>query len=543
MTASAFVHTANQPPPLEGYDLFSQDTALVEALRREGAATREEECAALGRLCGGAPLELGRLANEHPPTLRAFDRFGERIDEVEFHPAWHELMRIGVESGVHAAPWADPGPAPHVSRAARFLTLAYAEAGVGCPLSMTYSAVPALRADPELAPEWEPGLAARVYEPGPRPPADKDGLLCGMALTERQGGSDVRANETKAEPLGDDGYALTGEKWFCSAPMCDVFLVLAQAPGGLTCFVLPRVLPDGTRNGFHLRRLKDKLGNRSNASAEIELESAWAARLGEEGRGVATIIDMVVHTRLDCVLGSTALMRRAVAEATHHAAHRAAFGRLLAEQPLHANVLADLCLDSEAATATALRLARAVDEGDDSFRRLATTVAKYWVCKSTPRLVAEALECIGGNGYVEESPLPRLFRESPLLSLWEGAGNVNALDLLRAAAREPASVDALLAEIDLARGGDPRLDDGADRLRGELADPEELEHRARAVVELAALCLQGSLLVRYAPAEVADAFCATRLGDAGGRAYGTLPRGTDCAAIVERHRPKLESVA
>ena len=323
--------------------------------------------------------------------------------------------------------------------------------------------------------------------------------------------------------------------------MCDLFLVLAYAPGGLTCFVLPRVLPDGERNGFQLRRLKDKLGNRSNASAELELEGAWAVRLGDEGRGVATIIDMVVHTRLDCALGSTALMRRAVAEATHHAAHRAAFGRLLVEQPLHTNVLADLCLDSEAATATALRLARAVDEGDDAFRRLATTVAKYWVCKSTPPLVAEALECIGGNGYVEESPLPRLFRESPLLSLWEGAGNVNALDLLRAAAKEPESVDALLAEIDIAQGSDDRLDAAAGRLREELADPEELEHRARRVVELAALCLQGSLLVRYAPAEVADAFCATRLGDAGGRAYGTLPRGTDCAAIVERHRPKLEA--
>jgi len=541
LATSAYLRAGNQPPPLEGYDLFSEDAALVEALRREGAAAREQECAAFGRVCGGAPLELGRLANEHPPTLRAFDRFGERIDEVEFHPAWHELMRVGVEHGLHAAPWADPEPAPHVARAARFLTLAYAEAGVGCPLSMTYSAIPALRTDPELAAEWEPALSARVYEPGLGPPAEKEGLLCGMALTERQGGSDVRANETRAESLGDGGYALTGEKWFCSAPMCDLFLVLAYAPGGLTCFVLPRVLPDGTRNGFQLRRLKDKLGNRSNASAELELEGAWAVRLGEEGRGVATIIDMVVHTRLDCVLGSTALMRRAVAEATHHAAHRAAFGRLLVEQPLHANVLADLCLDSEAATATALRLARAVDDGDDAFRRLATTVAKYWVCKSTPPLVAEALECIGGNGYVEESPLPRLFRESPLLSLWEGAGNVNALDLLRAAAKEPESVGALLAEIDLAQGGDARLDAAAGRLREELADAEELEHRARRVVELAALCLQGSLLVRYAPPEVADAFCATRLGDAGGRAYGTLPRGTDCAAIVERHRPKLEA--
>ncbi|MGH3077220.1 MAG: acyl-CoA dehydrogenase family protein, partial [Gaiellaceae bacterium] len=395
MTTSAYLRTANQPPPLENYDVFSQDTALVEGLRREGAAAREEECATFGRLCGGEPLEFGRLANENPPALRAFDRFGERIDEVEFHPAWHDLMRIGVEHGVHAAPWNDSKAAPHVSRAARFMTLAYAEAGVGCPLSMTYAVVPALRSDPAIAGEWEPGLEARAYDPGLRPPAEKAGLLSGMALTERQGGSDVRANETRAEPLADGGYALTGEKWFCSAPMCDVFLVLAYAPGGLTCFVMPRVLPDGEHNGFHIRRLKDKLGNRSNASSEIELQDAWATRLGEEGRGVATIIDMVVHTRLDCVLGSTALMRRAVAEATHHAAHRAAFGHLLVEQPLHLNVLADLCLDSEAATATSLRLARAVDERDDAFRRLATTVAKYWVCKVTPSLVAEALECTG----------------------------------------------------------------------------------------------------------------------------------------------------
>jgi putative acyl-CoA dehydrogenase len=537
---SPFVRTANQPPPLEGYDLFAQDTALVEALRREGAASREDECAAFGRLCGGAPLELGRLANEHPPTLRAFDRFGERIDEVEFHPAWHELLALGVEHGLHAAPWVDGEPAPHVARAARFVTLAYAEAGVGCPLSMTYSAIPALRADPGLAADWEPGLTARAYDPGLRPPAAKSGLLSGMALTERQGGSDVRANETRAEPLGDDGYALAGEKWFCSAPMCDLFLVLAQAPGGLTCFVLPRVLPDGTRNGFRVNRLKDKLGNRSNASAEVELRDAWATRLGEEGRGVATIIEMVAHTRLDCVLGSTALMRRAVAEATHHAAHRAAFGRLLVEQPLHLNVLADLCLDSEAATATALRLARAVDEDDRAFRRLATAVAKYWICKATPPLVAEALESIGGNGYVEESVLPRLYRESPVNSLWEGSGSVNALDLLRVAAREPECVDALLAEIDLAHGGDARLDAAIVRLGDELADTNGIEYRARRVVELAALCLQASLLVRHAPHEVADAFCATRLGREGGHAYGTLPAGVDCEAIVERHRPKLD---
>ncbi|HSJ95295.1 MAG TPA: acyl-CoA dehydrogenase family protein [Gaiellaceae bacterium] len=541
MTTSASLRTANQPPPLEGYDLFSQDRPLVEAFRREGGGRREDECAAFGRLCGGEPLELGRLANEHPPVLRAFDRFGERIDEVEFHPAWHELMRIGVENGVHAFPWIDPAPGGHVVRATRFMTLAQAEAGVGCPLSMTYSAVPALRADEVVAAAWARMLGNLVYDPVIRPAGEKAGALMGMALTERQGGSDVRANETRAQPAGDGGYLLNGEKWFCSAPMCDAFLVLAQAPGGLTCFVLTRIRPSGTRNGFHLRRLKDKLGNRSNASAELELRDAWALRLGDEGRGVATIIEMVAHTRLDCVLGSTALVRRAVAEATHHAAHRSAFGKLLSEHPLHLNVLADLCLDSEAATATALRLARAVDEDDHAFRRLATTVSKYWICKATPPLVAEALECIGGNGYVEESVLPRLFRESPLNSLWEGAGNVNALDLWRAADREQESVEALLAEIALAAGGDARLDEALARLRMELFDGRERELRARRVSGLAALCLQASLLVRHAPPEVADAFCATRLGDDGGRAYGTLPRGVDCAAIVERHRPRVTS--
>jgi len=462
---------ANQPPPLVGYDVFSQDRALVDALRREGGAAHELECAGFGRLCGGDVLELGRLANEHLPTQRG--------DEVEFHPAWHELLQLGVEHGLHAAPWAEDSPGAHVARAARFMTLAYAEAGVGCPLSMTYAAVPALRADAALAATWEPRLVARVYEPGLRPVDTKPCALAGMTLTEQQGGSDVRANETRAEPLADGAYALHGSKWFCSAPMCDAFLVLAYAPGGLTCFFMPRVLDDGTRNAFHLERLKDKLGNRSNASAEIELRRAWAARVGEEGRGVATIIEAVAFTRLDCVLGAAALQRRAVAEATHHAAHRSVFGRLLVDQPLQQNVLADLCLDAEASTATALRLARAVDEDDDSFRRLATAVGKYWVCKATPPLVAEALECIGGNGYVEESVLPRLHRESPLNSLWEGAGNINALDLLRAAAREPESVEALLAEIGLAAGEDERLAAGVMRLRRELADGDRLELRAR----------------------------------------------------------------
>ncbi|MFL6005143.1 MAG: isovaleryl-CoA dehydrogenase [Gaiellaceae bacterium] len=529
--------TANQPPPLEGYDLYGENRPLVEAVAREGADWADEGLRSFGRMLGGEPLELGRLANENPPRLRTHDRFGERIDEVESHPAWHALLGLGVEHGLHASPWREPRRGAHVARAAAFITLAEVEAGVGCPLSMTFAAVPALRAEPALFDDWAPLLTSTVYDPGLRPAADKAGALCGMAMTERQGGSDVRANETVARRAGDDEATLHGHKWFCSAPMCDAFLVLAQAPGGLTCYLLPRVLPDGERNAFRIDRLKDKLGNRSNASAEIQLDGAWARRVGEEGRGVATIIEMVVHTRLDCVLGSTGLMRRAVAEATHHAAHRAAFGRPLAEQPLMENVLADLCIDSEAATVLALRLARAYDENDAAFRRLATTVAKYWVCKATPPLVAEALECIGGNGYVEESVLPRLYRESPLNSVWEGPANVQALDVLRALERRPDSADAVLREIELAAGLDARLDRAVAQLRSALADAEAWG--ARRLVEQIALCLAGSLLVRHGAPEVADAFCATRLGGDGGRSYGTLPRGVDASAIVGRHRPRV----
>jgi putative acyl-CoA dehydrogenase len=535
--ATTVRHGANQAPPLEGYDLYRENRPLVDAVVREGGSRSDGALAALGALLGGEPLELGRLANEHPPQLRTHDRFGNRIDEVEFHPAWHRLLALGVEHGLHASPWREPGAGAHVARAAAFVMLAQVEAGVGCPLSMTFASLPALRADASLHDEWAPRLTSTVYDPGLRPVAEKGGVLCGMAMTERQGGSDVRAIETVARPVADAEAILDGSKWFCSAPMCDAFLVLAQAPSGLTCYLLPRVLPDGERNGFHIERLKDKLGNRSNASAEIRLERAWARRVGEEGRGVRTIIEMVAHTRLDCVLGSTGLMRRAVAEATHHASNRSAFGRVLVEQPLMQNVLADLCVDSEAATVLSMRLARAYDDDDAPFRRLATAVAKYWVCKSTPPLVAEALECLGGNGYVEESVLPRLYRESPVNSVWEGAGNVNALDVLRAIERAPDSLDALLDEIDLAAGADSRLDAAAADLRMELAEVADMELRARRLVERLALCLQGSLLVRAGDAAVADAFCASRLAGHGGRAYGTLPPGLPLGRIVERHRP------
>ena len=529
----------NQPPPLVGHDLFAENRPLAEALEREGAGWAAGRCAAFGRTLTGEPLEWGRLANENPPRLRTHDRFGERVDEVEFHPAWHELMRLSVANGLHALSWTEPRAGAHVARATLFYLAAQVEAGHGCPISMTHAAVPALRASaPELAAEWEPLLTSGAYDFGLRPAAEKRGVLCGMAMTERQGGSDVRANTTAARPLTGGAFALDGAKWFCSAPMCDAFLVLAQAPGGLSCFLLPRVLPDGTRNGFRIERLKDKLGDRSNASSEIELADAWALLVGEEGRGVRTIVEMVVHTRLDCVLGTAAAMRQAVEQATHHAAHRMTFGALLAEQPLMQSVLADLCLESEAATVTALRLARAYDRRtadarEAAFARIATAVAKYWICKRGPGHAAEALECLGGNGYVEESGLPRLYRQQPLQSIWEGSGNIVCLDVLRALAREPESLAALLDEIGLA--GDPELVAIAERAAAE-AD----ESRARVAVERIALALQASLLARHAPPAVADAFQAARLGSEGGLAYGALPAGVDAAAIVDRNRPNLD---
>jgi putative acyl-CoA dehydrogenase len=451
-------------------------------------------------------------------------------------------MRTAVAHATHALPWRDPRPGAHVARAGLFFLLSQAEAGHGCPISMTYSAVPALRATPELAREWEPRLCSTEYDPRSLPADRKTGALCGMAMTEKQGGSDVRANTTRARRLSGTTYEITGHKWFCSAPMCDAFLVLAQAERGLSCFLLPRWRPDGTRNRFHLQRLKDKLGNRSNASSEVEFDAAWASLVGEEGRGVPTIIEMVNHTRLDCVIGAAATMRQAVAQATHHAAHRAAFGKRLADQPLMRNVLADLCVESEAATVTMMRLARAYDEGahDEQqrhFTRVATAVAKYWVCKRTPPLVAEALECLGGNGYVEESILPRLYREAPLNSIWEGSGNVICLDVLRAMARGPEPFEAFFTELGQARGADARLDAFIARLREELGHTDAIETRARRLVERMALALEGALLLRHGDAAVADAFCASRLDGDGGLVFGTLPTGLDFGRIIERARP------
>ncbi len=540
---------ANQVPPLEGRNLFEDNEPLVEALAREGGGWAHERAREVGATWGGDPIRWGFEANENPPRLKTFDRYGHRIDEVEFHRAWHDLMALAVQSELHSLPWTSTRRGAHVARTALYLTASQAEGGFACPITMTFAAVPALRAQPDVAAHWEPRLTQPHYDPVLGPPGAKRSALCGMAMTEKQGGSDVRANTTVARPLGGGGpggeYALTGHKWFCSAPMCDLFLVLAQAPEGITCFALPRILPDGTRNAFHLQRLKDKLGNRSNASSEIELHGAWAQLVGEPGRGVPTIIEMVGHTRLDCVIGTAAGMRWGVANATWHAAHRSAFGKRLADQPLMRNVLADLCIESEAATALAMRLARAYDESATGasdharhLKRLATAVGKYWVCKRGPGHAFEALECLGGNGYVEESGMPRLYREMPLASIWEGSGNVMALDVLRALSRTPEALQAYLDEVDEAAGADPRLDAFTASLRAELADAESIELRARRVVERMALALQGSLLVRHAPVAVADAFCASRLTADAGLQYGTLPAGVDVQAIVARHTPQ-----
>jgi putative acyl-CoA dehydrogenase len=535
----------NQAPPLQGHNAFESNRPLAEALGREGGEWARDRVTGFAALRGDPEWQArARAANENPPKLRTHDRYGHRIDEVEFHPAWHELLGASVEAGVHALPWREPAPGAHVARAA--LMYVMPEAGVGCPISMTYAAVPALQAQPEIADEWIPRLTSLQYDRHFLPTPEKSGALCGMAMTEKQGGSDVRANTTTARPVNGGGpaaeYELTGHKWFCSAPMCDLFLVLAQTDGGLSCFAVPRFTPDGERNVFRLQRLKDKLGNRSNASSEVEFDGTWGRMIGEEGRGVPTIIEMVNHTRLDCVLGSASGMRAAVEQATWHTAHRAAFGNTLIDQPLMRNVLADLCIESEAATVTAMRLARAFDNPEDDeqeelFKRLATAVSKYWVCKRAPVVAGEALECLGGNGYVEESGMPMLYREVPLNSIWEGSGNVQCLDVLRALARSPASLEAFFAEIELAGGAEPRLEVFAAGLREEFADLEAIETRARRVVEKMALALQGSLLVHHAPPAVADAFCASRLHGDQGLAFGTLPADTEFGAIIDRHLP------
>jgi putative acyl-CoA dehydrogenase len=538
----------NQSFPLEGHNAATLDRALLEGVEREGAGPRLGHLERLGARVGD-PVNIrnGELANAYPPVLRTHDRFGRRLDRVEYHPAYHALMEIAVAEGIAGGPWADPTDGAHVARAAGMALWNQVESGHTCPISMTYSIVPALRSEPSVAKLWEPLLTSTAYDPADGPaivdggPA-KAGAVAGMAMTEKQGGSDVRANTTRAVPAGSASgpgalYALTGHKWFCSAPMSDLFLMLANTEAGISCLAVPRWLPDGTHNAVAIQRIKDKLGNRSNASSEIEMDGALGTLVGEEGRGIATILAMVNHTRLDCVNGVVGQMRAGFSQAIHHARHRAAFGRTLIDQPLMRNVLADLAVESEAATSTMVRLAGAYDRGEQAFARIATAVAKYWICKRAPVFAAEALECLGGAGYVEESPMPRLFRESPLNGIWEGSGNVICLDVLRAAAREPESAASLVAEIELGAGGDARLDRAIADLRAELADTADLEIRARRIVERAALALQGSLLVRHAPEAVAEAFCATRLAGDGGRAFGTLPAGTDLDEILARAWP------
>jgi len=539
----------NQPPPLEDYNVFRCDRALVEAVTREAPRAPADELDSLGELAGrGETIALGFDANEHPPELRTHDRFGNRIDEVRFHPSWHRLMAHAACAGLAGAPWRDGGASPHARRAAKFYIWGQVESGHGCPISMTYAAVPVVRSQPELADVWLTPLTASTYDPQPVPVGQKRSALCGMGMTEKQGGSDIRANATRAVPVAGAGpgreYLLSGHKWFCSAPMNDAFLVLAQTSHGISCFLVPRVLPDATPNPFAIIRLKNKLGNRSNASAEVEFDGTHGWLIGEEGRGLAGIVEMVNYTRMDCALGSSALVRAALVQAIHHVAHRRAFGALLIERPLMQNVLADLALESEAATVLCMRVARAIDDaqidpGAAALKRIGTALAKYYICKRAPAVVGEALECLGGNGYVEESVMPRLYREAPLNSIWEGSGNINALDVLRVLRRQPESLTAWYAEIEPACS-EPRIERELLDLVRDLSDAEPNEARSREIAERLALLWQASLLVQYAPRGVADAFVASRIAGRCGRTLGTLPAGSELRAIVERAAPYAE---
>jgi len=538
---------ANQPPPLDPYNLLESDVALREAVVREGADWALPQLDALGATLGAsATVALGFAANENPPRLRAYDRFGHRRDEIEFHPAWHSLMAIAVGAGLHSSPWAAPRAGAHVARAAGTYMLTQIESGVYCPIAMTYGSVPTLRRNEALARDWLPRIFATQYDPRFVPAGHKSANLIGMAMTENQGGSDLRTNVTRAVPDSSAGerhaFRVTGHKWFMSAPMCDAFLILAQTERGPSCFLLPRFTPDGARNGIQINRLKDKLGNRSNASAEVEFFDAYAELIGEEGRGIPIIIEMSTYTRLDCAIGSSGLMRQAVAQAVHHARHRVAFQKKLVDQPLMTNVLADLVLETEAAIALSFRLARAYDQSDAAaqlFRRAVTPAAKFWICKRAPALAFEAMEVLGGSGYVEECALPRIYRETPVNSIWEGSGNVMCLDVLRAIGREPDAAEIILAEVRDAATADRRLNAFAAVLEQRLAKSALAdESQARLLARDLVLALGAALLVRHAPAAVADAFCAARLGEDRGGAFGLLPHGVDAHAIVRRAAPE-----
>ncbi len=536
----------NQPAPLENYNLYEQDMALQDTARREGAGHAHEELSQFGAWAGKAEtIELGFQANANKPTLRTHDRYGHRIDEVSFHPAYHELMRVALENGLHSSPWATPGQGAHVARAAKYYLHCQVEASHGCPITMTFAALPSLRHQPDLANNWQPKILANEYDPRNVPDSEKRSVTIGMAMTEKQGGSDVRANTTRAYPVGEQGpgqaYELVGHKWFVSAPMCDAFLVLAQTANGLSCFLMPRWRPDGSKNPWQIQQLKNKMGNVANASSEVELRGALAWMVGEDGRGVRTIIEMVAMTRFDCMIGSAAGMRQAFAQASHHCHHRSAFGAKLSDQPLMQNVLADLAIESEAAMACTLRVARALDNQDNEHEkllaRLATPVGKYWICKRTANHAYEAMECIGGSGVMEDCIMPRLFRESPVNAIWEGSGNVQCLDTLRAIEKQPEALDAFFKEAAEARGTDRRFDQFLAQLKEDFTDLSDVQYRARNLVDRLALALQASLLLRHSDPNVADAFCASRLQNHGGMNYGNLPSGTNAAAIIKRATP------
>ncbi|ANF88452.1 Acyl-CoA dehydrogenase [Pseudomonas antarctica] len=536
----------NQPPSLDGTNLYRIDLPLQEWSRRFGAGWAETRIDAYGALAGGPLMAAGFLANQNKPVFNSHDRYGHRIDLVEFHPAYHELMRTAVEHGLPSLPWAHPQSGAHVARAAMTYLHSQAEAGTGCPLTMTFACVPALRLQPDLAQIWLPKILNTEYDPRNVGIAHKAGATIGMAMTEKQGGTDVRANTTRAYPVGAGGpgqaYELVGHKWFCSAPMCDGFLTLAQTDKGLTCFLLPRHRPDDTRNEFYIQRLKNKLGNCSNASSEVEFRGALAWMIGEEGRGVPTIIEMVAMTRFDCMVGSSALMRQALTQASHHCAHRLVGGRVLSEQPLMQNVLADLALESEAALALSMRMGRALDHLDNEqeakFARLVTAVGKYWICKRAPAMINEAAECMGGAGYVEDSILPRLYREAPVNSTWEGSGNVQCLDVLRALSKEPGVLEALFVELGNGHGSQ-QLAQHIEQLKSAFMDTQDIQYRARQLTEDIAVALQAKLLLEAGNAAVSDGFIASRLGESSGRVYGTLPRGVNVEAIVARSTPNL----
>ena len=544
----------NQSPPFEDVNLFTSDRALTEAVNREGGGSAVRRLTAFGEVCGSAAaFERGRLANENPPRLKAFDSKGHRLDVVEYHPAYHECMAVSVAEGLHCSAWDHlaeaggkaPQPGANVMRSAGCYMAIQMEAGHQCPITMTNAAVPTLRLQPELAAAWLPKVLARVYDRSFAPLSAKRGATVGMGMTEKQGGTDVRANTTRALPAAGGGpggeYLLTGHKWFMSAPMCDAFLVLAQAPKGLSCFLMPRFLPDGSVNALHLQRLKDKLGDRSNASSEVEFRSAHAWLIGEEGRGVPAIIEMVTGTRLDCAVASAGLMRLVLANAIHHCRHRTVFQRKLIDQPLMSQVLADLALDVEAATALAFRLSRTFDRASDphaaAWRRLMTPVTKYWVCKMAPALAYEAMECLGGNGYIEEGIAARVYRELPVNAIWEGSGNVMALDLLRVLQREPETAALVMDDLAATAGGDPHLKAHLARVQKLLHEPRLLEQRGRALTESLATLAAGTILRAHAPAAVADAFIATRLTGAPRQTYGHGLDTADTRAIVERALP------